>query len=395
MQNGSEQGMGIRRCALESSAFLEMKEYYDDREKAARGWRAGGKKVVAQLGADVPDEFIIAAGMLPVRVYADGKGQMPEADRYLEYAFDPMMRAKFEKIVDGTYGEAADALAISNSTDVIIRLYFYLRELHRIEPERKIPDFAFIDWLFTRNRLHQERNEFVLGRFCKETERWAGHPVADDEIINAARLCNRDRDALRRIGELRHGREIHITGSEALVIIGSAFFMERGRHAELTEKLVQEAAGWPAADGIRVFYTGSVQEDTVLYEMLEDCGCVIVGEDHDWGDRFYNRNFRTEYGPIRGAADCYMLREFSSKKAFVSQRVEALGREVELTGAQAVLFYNHVYEEAASWDYPEQKKDLESRGIKTACYSKMQWPCSRNPDLSQRFAEMAAVWGRG
>ena len=387
--------MGIRDCALKSSAFMELKGYYDDREKAARSWRMRGDKVAAELGADVPDEYLIAAGMLPIRVYADSADLMPEADRYLEYAFDPMMRAKFEKIVNGTYGEEADALAISNSTDVIIRLYLYLRELHRVEPERRMPDFAFLDWLFTRNRLHQERNGFVLERFRKDVERWAGRTVSDEEILQAAKLCNRDREALRRISRLRRGKEVHITGSEALVIIGSAFFMERKEHTRLVEKLAEEAESWPAAEGIRVFYTGSVQEDTALYEMLEDCGCEIVGEDHDWGDRFYERDFRTEYGAIRGAVDCYMLREFSSKKAFVSQRVAALDREVDNAGAQAVLFYNHVYEEAASWDYPEQKKSLESRGIRTACYSKMQWPCRLNTGLGEQLKETAAAWGRG
>ena len=147
--------MGIRKCALSSSAFRKLKEYYDNREAASEKWRMQGRKVVGELGADVPDEYIIAAGMLPVRIYAAPKECLPEAERFLEYAFDPMMRAKFEKIADGTYAREIDALAVSNSTDVIIRLYLYLRELHRVEPERPLPEMAFIDWLFTRNRLHQ------------------------------------------------------------------------------------------------------------------------------------------------------------------------------------------------------------------------------------------------
>ena len=127
--------MSIRKEALESEAFRALKEVYDHRDAPAAKWRAEGKKVVGELGCDVPAELIIAAGMLPVRVYADPERPLVETDKYLEYAFDPVVRAQFEKIVDGTYHDQIDALAISNSTDVIIRVFLYLREIHRVEPE--------------------------------------------------------------------------------------------------------------------------------------------------------------------------------------------------------------------------------------------------------------------
>ena len=166
--------MSIRSCALESRAFAALKNVYDHREEAAARWRAQGKKVVAELGCDVPDELVIAAGMLPVRVYADPEKPLDETNKYLEYAFDPTVRAQFEKIVDGTYHSQADYLAISNSTDVIIRVFLYLRELKRVEPDKPVPPLAFIDWLFTRHRLHQTRDEFVIGLFKRQLEEWAG-----------------------------------------------------------------------------------------------------------------------------------------------------------------------------------------------------------------------------
>ena len=119
--------MSIRACALGSSAFAALKVVYDNCDAVAAAWRAAGKKVVGELGCDVQDELILAAGMLPVHVYADPAKPLTETDTYLEYAFDPVVRAQFEKIVDGTYQDQIDYLAISNSTDVIIRLYLYLR----------------------------------------------------------------------------------------------------------------------------------------------------------------------------------------------------------------------------------------------------------------------------
>ena len=59
-----------------------------------------GKKTVWTLGCDVPDEIIIAAGMLPVRLSGKYENQ-PNADKYLENSFGPDWRAMFEKIMCG------------------------------------------------------------------------------------------------------------------------------------------------------------------------------------------------------------------------------------------------------------------------------------------------------
>lgn len=378
--------MSIRECALQSKAFAALKDVYDHRDETAAAWRAQGRKVIGELGCDVPDEFIIAAGMLPVRIYADPKKPLKETDKYLEYAFDPIVRAQFEKIVDGTYDRQIDALAISNSTDVVIRIYLYLRELHRAEPEKPVPPVEFIDWLFTRNRMHQVRNEHTLTLFKQAVEGWAGKGITDGALMEAAKICNDNRQALRAMAELRHGKEIRINGSEALVIIGSSFFMERTAHTKLVRQVTEDAKTWPVLTGPRIYFTGSDQEDTSLYDLIESAGAVIVGEDHSWGDRHYDRDYNLDYTPIRAVVDRYMLREFSSKKAFVSQRVDALNRLTAAAGAEAVIFYTNKYEEAASWDYPSQKQSLESRGIATAGFFQMAWPISENEGLGDKIA---------
>lgn len=382
--------MSIRDCALQSEAFAALKDVYDHRDREAAKWRAAGKKVIGELGCDVPDELIIAAGMLPVQIYADPQRPLTETDKYLEYAFDPAVRAQFEKIVDGTYYDQIDALAISNSTDVIIRVFLYLREIHRVEPEKKVPPVAFIDWLFTRHRLHQVRDEFVIELFKQQVEEWAGRTISDEEIRAAAKICNENRQALREMAKLRRGQEVRISGSEALVIIGAGLFMDRAEHTKLVRQVTEDAAGWPVLSGPRVFYTGANQEDTVLYDKIEAAGMVVVGEDTDWGDRFYDRDFNLDYPVIRGIVDRYFLREFSAKKSTPAQRTEALDREVDAAGAQGVIFYTNQYDEVATWDMPKQRKSLEARGIQHITFGRMLWPVTKNEDLDEKLSGFAA-----
>ncbi|MBQ8986061.1 MAG: 2-hydroxyacyl-CoA dehydratase [Lachnospiraceae bacterium] len=381
--------MSIRSCAMDSKAFLALKDAYDHREKGAAKARANGVKVLGELGFDVPEELVLAAGMFPVRIYADPEKALVETDKYLEYSFEPVVRAQFEKIVDGTYGNQIDYLAISNSTDVIIRIFLYLRELKRVEPEKPVPPITFIDWLFTRHRLHQTRDEFVIDLFKKQLEEWIGREITDEEIRAAGAVLNENRRALREMAALRHGQEVRIGGSEAMVIIGAGFFMDKEEHTALVKKVTEDAKSWPVLEGPRVFYTGANHEDNALYERIEAAGLVIVGEDTDWGDRSYDRDYDPKLPVIRGVVDRYLFREFSAKKAFVQQRVEALDREVNAAGAQGVIFYTNQYDEVATWDMPKQKKSLEARGIRHTTFGRMQWPVSQNEDLDEKLAAFA------
>lgn len=379
--------MSIRNCAMQDPAFQKLYYAYTNRDEAARAWKASGGKVLGELGCDIPDELVLAAGLFPVHVYADPAKPLTFTDKYLEFSFDPRVRKQFEKLVDGSYGKLLNYLAVSNSTDVIIRVFLYLREILRSEPEMKLPPVAFVDWLFTRNRIYQERNEFVVKLFWDQLEEWSGRKISGDAVEAAALICNRDREALRKISALRKGEICRVNGSEALVIIGSALFMERKEHTRLVEDLAVRAAEWPEVSGPRLYMTGSTQEDLTLYGLVEEAGGVIIAEDHDWGDRYYERDYNTAYSPIRALVDRYMLRSFSSKKAFVSQRVKALDDAVDTCGADAVLFYSNLYEESASWDYPSQKASLEGRGIPTVCFAKMQYPVEDNDGLSERIQE--------
>ena len=381
--------MSIRSCALESKAFLALKDAYDHREKGAAQARAKGVKVLGELGFDVPEELVLAAGMFPVRIYADPEKSLEETDKYLEYSFEPVVRAQFEKIIDGTYGSQIDFLAISNSTDVIIRIFLYLRELKRVEPEKPVPPITFIDWLFTRHRLHQMRDEFVIDLFKKQLEEWSGKEITDEAVREAGAVLNENRRALREMAQLRHGNEVRIGGSEAMVIIGAGFFMDKKEHTELVKQVTEDAKSWPVLEGPRVFYTGANHEDNALYDKIEAAGLVIVGEDTDWGDRSYDRDYNPELPVIRGVVDRYLFREFSAKKAFVSQRVEALDREVNAAGAQGVIFYTNQYDEVATWDMPKQRKSLESRGIRHITFGRMQWPVSKNEGIDEKLAAFA------
>lgn len=382
--------MTIRECARQSSAFATLYDIYQNREKYLLEFKEQGGKVVGQMGADVPDEIIMAAGMLPVRVYADPDKELKYTEIYLERAFEPSIRATFEKVVDGTYAKLFDYLAVSHTSDFELRMWLYLREMRRSERQMNLPPVEFVDWLWARRRLYQEENKEVVKRFRETVEKWVAHPITDDEIKAAAAVCNDDRNALHQIAALRRAQKPRVNGSEAAVITGSSFFMDRAAHAKLVRQIALDVQGWPELEGHRVFVTGTAQESTDLYDAIEACGCVVVGEDHNWGDRAFDRDTRTDIDPVRAIVDRYMLRQISTCKAPVAERTKSLFNAVASCVADGVIFYLHEHDESASWDYPEQKKALEETGVKTVAFFRQQWPVSKNDNLSAELESFAA-----
>ncbi|MBR4691853.1 MAG: 2-hydroxyacyl-CoA dehydratase [Oscillospiraceae bacterium] len=375
----------LRDCALSSPAFGALLDVWRHRGRAAAEFRRSGGKTVGCLGGDVPEEYILAGGMLPVRIPPDPESGLGEADKYLEACFDPMVRSQFDRIVRGEAAGLCDFLAVSNSTDVLVRLYLYLRELRRSEPEVPVPPVAFVDWLFTPSRKFQLANEKTAARFRETAEAWAGRPITDGDVADALRLLNGERAALRRISALRLSPEPRISGTEALIVTGAGFYMDRGEHARLVLALAEEAAAWPVLTGPRVFLSGTEQYDTTVYELLEGAGAVVAAEDHDCGMRWFEGDTDPALPPEKAVAARYMLRSPSPKKAGVFRRVEALCASARGAGARGVAVCMDMFEEAASWDFPEQRKALAALGIEAREFSRLPYPASKDASLKERM----------
>lgn len=373
--------MCIRECALKNESFAALKAVYDHREAVAAEWKQQGKKVVGMMGYDVPQELLVAGDMLAVQIYPTPGSSLDDANRYLEVSFRTTSKFCFQKLVDGTYQNIIDYLAISNSSDQYVRLYLYLRELRRAEPEKPIPELDFIDWLFSRNLMYQMRNERVMKIFWETAEHWAGRKITHEDYLRGVKVCNENRGGLRDFCALRCGEIVRVTGCEALIVIGASLFMEKQKHTKLVRELIKEAVSWPAVAGKRVFVSGSDQENTDIYEMIESTGAVVVGEDHNWGERICQRDVNESYAPIRALVDGYTLRSPSIQKSNVTQRVQALSEAVTSTSAQSVILLSQKYEDAISWDYPEQKKVLDAKGIPSVKFIDLMYPMGENHGL--------------
>ena len=345
------------------SALDELRRAYRERDRAALHWKAQGGQVIGCLGSDVPEELLIAAGFLTVRVYGDPGLSAEAADRYIERAFDPLVRSQFARIVvDGAYSYL-DHLIVSRSSDALVRVFYYLRDLRRLEPSLPVPDLYFFDLLHSRYRTSALYNRDRARDLRGVVERWCGRLITPEAISEAIVTCEENRRLLRQLTALRAPGAPRVSGVQALQVIGASMFLPREEHNRLLRAFLAEAEEYPPLSGVRLFVTGSAQDHPHLYELVESCGAVVVGEDHDWGNRHFAGEIDTTADPIDAIVDRYHLRPPSTSRASVSARVGALVEQVRAAEAQGVLFYILEKDDAPSWDFPEQRKELEGAGI--------------------------------
>lgn len=377
--------MSLRKEALACKAFSTLKDAYENREQFIK---CSGKKAVWMLGADCPEEVIIAAGMLPVRVSGEYSAERVNADKFLELSFGPIWRGVFEKIANGKYD--MEYLVLSNSSDMIQKIFYYLREIKRSYDEVKVPELFYLDYQLThRNYKAQVRNLDELNGFVETIEKWSGNKVTAEAVKAASELCNELKQAMREFQALR--LEGRVNGSEALVVYSGAQYVEKADAIKLVREITEEAKNWPVVDAVKVVYTGSTQETLAAYELMEESGINVIFEDNEFGARYFDKDVNVQLDPFRAIVDRYTFRFANSERGSVKERTDLIVNAVIDNAADALLVFMNFNDESYIWDYPTQRDKLKELGKKSITFEKQLYPLNDTDSLKASFAEFAAT----
>jgi len=295
-------------------------------------------------------------------------------------AFNPMVRSMFNRLLDGTYG-FLDHLIISNSSEAILRLFYCLREIKRLEPYPGLPDFYFFEFLHTKFRTSALYNRDRVAEFKNQLEQWIGKAITDEALREAITICNENRRLLQEMARLRTEAMPRLSGVDALQIIGASMLMPKTDHNKLLRKLLNEADQLPTRDGVRLFIEGSSPDHLQFYELVESGQATIVAEDSDWGNRYFDTLVDESIDPLDAITDQYHFKAPSPTKSTIQERVDYCVRKATEAKVDGVIFFILHSENPPSWDYPEQRNALEARGIPTLCLPWQPYALTDTEDL--------------
>ncbi len=174
---------------------------------------------------------------------------------------------------------------------------------------------------------------------------------------------------LKQVAFLRAAEPPRISGVEALQIVGSSMFMLKEEHNKLISQFLAEAAKLPAHSGVRLFVEGSPLANLPLYILIESCGVTVVAVDNCWGNRYSDTPINTTIDPLEAIIGRYQNKSSCPYVFFpAALRADYCQNKAVESKARGVVFYISEWDPSQIWDYPEQKKVLETKGIPTVCF---------------------------
>ncbi|MFJ9779238.1 2-hydroxyacyl-CoA dehydratase [Amycolatopsis sp. NPDC101161] len=308
---------------------------------------------VGYVGADVPVELITAAGLRPLRLTGKPGEGSTLGDRYLGRGVDPVARSVLTRILTEDYGPL-EAIVVSRDCEASLRLFYALRELHRVEPALGLPPVRLVDVL---HLPHHTTTRYVHAKIAQLREwlsRW--HPIGDDDLAAAITAHDTLRRSLGRLADLR--RANRLSGTRFLEVVAETTALPVTEAITLVDGV---SADPRETEGVRLFLTGSSHDGPDVYETLERNGFLVVGEDHDWGELLFAR---TCAAPTELAlAERYQYNGPSAPRASIRQRAAHTAAAARACGAEVLLSYARVHDDAPPWDFPGQRAATGLRAV--------------------------------
>lgn len=271
-----------------------------------------GRKIVGTFCIYVPDEIVMAAGLVPIPLCGGTNFSVPFAERSFPRDICPLVKSTLGLAFSKTCPYAPiKSMAVGETTcdakkktwEILAgKVNFHVMEL----PQKKDPVDAGL-W-------HAAVNEFKA-----KVEGLAERVIDPGALGEAIRVMNAKRRALQRLAELRKADPPPISGLDALVVMQAALndepvrFTEQVKqlNAELETRIAQGIS--PFARGVkRVMVSGcpAVMGNWKLHHLVETSGAAVVHDETCTGSRYFehlvDETANDLAGQVAAVADRYL-----------------------------------------------------------------------------------------
>jgi len=342
--------------------FEKFEEWQKNRHDYARSWkeRTGGR-VMGYFCTYVPEEILIAAGILPVRILGSHEPQdITEPHIFAMYC--PFCRDCLAQGLQGRY-DYLDGIMIAQSC-LHIRQAFTSWQKH-------IPvDFNY--YLPMPNKVQSKRALPYLAAeieaFKKAIEDWTGKEITDDSILEAIKTSNTNRELMWQLYNFRKEDEPKVTGEEAMNVVIADQMIDKNEHSKELERVLKLLPDRQLnrETGTRLMIIGSEDDDIAFIRMVESTGSTIVADDHCTGSRYFWNSVETNGNLISAIAARYINRPPCPSKDWEKrsreEHVVQIAKDFDIAGA---IVMQQKFCDPHEIDTPALMKTLNENGIKT------------------------------
>ena len=339
------------------SEFMEIAE---DPFAYLKNWKSQTrKKILGYFCTNTPEEIILAAGLLPIRLFGS-KENITRAAKHLQTYSCSLVQSSLESALRGDL-RFLDGTVFPHTCDSIQRLSDIWAQNLRLP----------FHWdLVLPVKLHTESARVYLiqelYRFRQGLQEFTGCPISDEVLHSSIVLSNASRSHLRQLYHMKNRHTNLFSAAEFSAIVKTAALCPKEEHNVKLEKLLSWAEQSPpgANSGVRLFISGSVCDPLQWFDLFDACGVSIVGDDLCTGWRYFSSDVSSTGNPIEALADRLIGKVPCPCKYNPDlDRGTDLLQRVEESQAQGVVFLLLKFCDPHAFDYPYLKKRLDERNV--------------------------------
>lgn len=346
----------------------DFRQIVENRHEYAKKWKASTQgKVCGFLSNMVPEEYLYAANILPVRILPEPTTTPTSSANHIQANRCACCHGSLEEGLRGNY-DYLDGL-VYVQTCIAQSLIFSSWAMHvptawhykMFGPWREIP---------SAESLYQS----YIKDYKAAIENWCGISISEEALREAVSVFKENRVLLSKLYELRKKHPPSIKGSEAQQIVLASMLMDKKEHNELLRQVLKQAEnakeqGNKKDEPVRVMIVGSGMSPTDLIELLESMEAEVVVEDHCLGLRYFwdkEQGVHTDHEKPEDAIMTY-YRKRRAKCVFQ----EWMGDETKLRlknlvtdySVDAVVWLVQAFCGTWQWIIPEGLSMFESIGV--------------------------------
>jgi benzoyl-CoA reductase subunit C len=282
----------------------QFKQWYENRHEYAQEWKKKtGGKVLGYFCTYVPEEILLAADILPVRILGSHEPQ-DVTEPHIFGMYCPFCRDCLAQGLKGKY-DYLDGITIAQSClhirqaftswkmHIPVDFSYYLPMPHHVQSKRSVP------------YLKGE-----LKAFKEAIEKWTGKEISDEDLKRGIEIMDKSRRLTKELYELRKADSPPLTGLEAMYLVVSSQMVDKNDYNDALESLLKELPQRQLdnASHIRLMILGSEDDDTEFIDMVESLDATFVVDDHCTGSRYFWNEAGLNGDPLESIATRYVQR---------------------------------------------------------------------------------------
>lgn len=334
--------------------------------------REKGAKVVGWLSYAIPEEIIVALGLIPIRIGTGGNSALVETgSRYIS-----TKNCVFVREAVGLFAENTDPYIVNS--DVVAFDATCLQLFRTAEVVEHYFNVKTLVLGVPRNFYWPEAKEYFwkeLEHFTGKLEELAGTKLDSKRLAASIELYNGIRASIKEIYRYQAGNNAQITWGETYDIIHAGFYLDRAEYLALLKELLAELKDKQGEPDInpefgeaRIFLSGSVipPKDRKLIDIIEKVGGRIVGDDL-WSGLVPHLNVDIKEPSIKGIADAYLTRVPHAALPYLDLATDARLKNLKSLvfefKAQGVINHTLRYCDPFTFKAGETKEELKKEGV--------------------------------